>query len=401
MKVLARTEARGSRRAAIVGVALTIAGCAGAAGELAQNTALKPAAATPPAAAEPTPRRVGSPYAYEWFVRAELLRADAKLGPALDAYRQALSSSDEDPHVLARYATALDEAGQTARAEEAVSSAFTQDPYSESAWLARASIAERHGRLNDALEAYERAETSAPTSPRPPLALAALLDRHGSSERARAVLARYEARVLPGTSGAQRSRLRAAVLEANAEAAYIEARAIGVLQVEDVPLVARAAALVLDRDRCGLALDLLELLGERPDAPLQLRALLACGRFSAAEELLRMTDPELLGGLMAVAQAYLTIGRGSEALELARAFHIVHPDDARGTLLLAEAQLASGALAEAAESFASQVKGARTTEARDGLARALAAAGMPEVARDVRAGASQPIAAAAESGADQ
>jgi tetratricopeptide (TPR) repeat protein len=385
----AEARYRVAMRLLAIACAVSWLGCAGT--EVAASTPLKPAPVAPAAAtAEPAPRRVGSPYAYEWFVRAEILRAAAKLGPALDAYRAALSSSDEDPHVLARYATALDEAGQTERALEALTSGFEQDPYSESAWLARATIAERHGRLNDALEAYERAETAAPTSPSPPIALAALLDRHGNAERARAVLARYEARVLPGTSSAQRARLRGAMLRGDAQAAYVEARALGVLRVEDVPLVTQATALLLESDHCGLALDLLDLLGERPDAPLQLRALLACGRFGAAEELLRVTDPELLGGLMAIARAYLTIGRAAEALELALAHHTVHPEDAQGTLLLAEAQLASGQFADAAESFATSVRSGHSSEARDGLARTLAAAGLPELAREVREAALQP-----------
>jgi tetratricopeptide (TPR) repeat protein len=381
----------GTGRSGLVAVACAVSwlGCAGT--EVAARTPARPAlVVAAEAKAEPMPRRVGSPYAYEWFVRAEILRAEAKLGPALEAYRVALSSSDEDPHVLARYATALDEAGQTDSALRALESALAQDAYSESAWLARATIAEHHGKLNEALEAYERAETAAPTSPQPPIALAALLDRHGNAERARAVLARFEARVLPGTSAARRARLRAAMLREDAQTAYVEARALGVLRVEDVPLVTRAAALLLDRDHCGLALDLLDLLGQRPDAPLQLRALLACGRFAAAEELLRVSDPELLGGSMAVSRAYLTIGRAAEALELAEAYHAVHPDDAQGRLLLAEAQLASGAYGDAAESFAISVRSGRSNEARDGLVRTLTAAGLPELAREVREAALQP-----------
>jgi tetratricopeptide (TPR) repeat protein len=318
-------------------------------------------------------------------MRAEILRARSQLGPALDAYRSALSSSDEEPHVLARYATALDAAGQTARARETVASALEQDPYSEAAWLARAEIAEHHGQFREAFESYERAETVAPASPRAPLALAALLDRRGDAERARAVLARYESRVLPGSSGAQRARLRAAVSKGDSKAAYAEARAIAALRPEDLTLVARAANLMLEDDHCGLALDLLERFTQRPaDAPLRLRALLACGRFGAAEELLRMTDPEVLGGLTAVARAYLTIGRASEGLELAQAYHTVHPDDAQGTLLLADAQLATGALADAAESYASLIHGTNGVQARDGLARTLTAAGMPDLARAVR-----------------
>src|SRR5262245_24035018 len=95
---------------------------------------LSRAAAQTPASA---PRRVGSPYAYEWFMRAEIWRAKHQLEPALDAYRNALSSADEDPHLLSRYASALDLAGQSSRALEVLQEAFAQDPYAESAWLAR------------------------------------------------------------------------------------------------------------------------------------------------------------------------------------------------------------------------------------------------------------------------
>jgi Tfp pilus assembly protein PilF len=359
-------------------------GCVGStfAGQVETKPAPPAPAAEPPA---PAPRRVGSPYAYEWFMRAEILRARSQLGPALEAYRAALSSSDEEAHVLARYATALDAAGQTARALETVARALEQDPYSEAAWLARAEIAEHHGQLREAFDAYERAESVAPASPRAPIALAALLDRRGDVERARAVLARYESRVLPGTSGAQRARLRAAVLRGDAKAAYAEARALTTLRPEDLTLIAQAATAMLEHDHCGLALDLLDRFDERQtDAPLRLRALLACGRFGAAEELLRMTDPEVLGGLPEVARAYLTIGRPQEALELAQAHRTVHPDDAQGTLLLADAQLATGAFADAAESFASLIHGTDGAQARDGLARTLTAAGMPDLARAVR-----------------
>jgi tetratricopeptide (TPR) repeat protein len=390
----ARARSADSLRYLAIGWLAIAGGCAEASSGVAQNT-LQPAPLGATQPSQPARRRVGSPYGYEWFVRAEVLRAEQKLGPALEAYRAALSSSDEDPHVLARYATALDEAGQTARAREVVASAFEADPYSEAAWLARAAIAERHGELNEALEAYERAETAAPSSPRPPLALAALLDKSGNSERARAVLARYEARVLPGTSGALRSRLRAALLASDPQAAYVEARSLGVLRVEDVPLVTKAAGLLLDRDRCGLALDLLDLLGDQSDPPLQLRALLACGRFGAAEELLRMTDPERLGGLLAVGRAYLMIGRAQSALELAQAYRTIHPDDAQGALLLADAQRASGALAEAAEAYARELKGGRSREAVDGLARTLTAAGLPELGREVSATA-KPAAASGD-----
>src|SRR4051794_7233703 len=109
MRLLARAQACGQSCMAVCAIALLVAGCAGSPPELARNSMLKPAGVVPAAPPEPPARRIGSPYAYEWFMRAELYRAESKLAPALDAYRQALSSSEEDPHVLARYATALDE----------------------------------------------------------------------------------------------------------------------------------------------------------------------------------------------------------------------------------------------------------------------------------------------------
>jgi tetratricopeptide (TPR) repeat protein len=335
-----------------------------------------------PAAA---PRRVGSPYAYEWFMRAEIWRAKNQLEPALDAYRLALSSADDDPHLLSRYASALDLAGQSARAMDVLRDAFAQDPHAESAWLARAQIAERHGQLEAALEAYERAESAAPASPSAPLALAALLDKHGQPERARAVLARYEARVLPGTSGAQRARLRAALLANDARAAYVEGRALRVSLGADVASLARAAELLLAQGHCALALELLDALERRPDrAELRLRALLACAEFGAAEQLLHETDPELLGGTLAVARAYLQIGRPAAALELAQAFQLAHPDDQAATLLVAQAQLKNGAYVEAAEAF-SRVPAAASggSAARVGLVEALTAAGAAELAREL------------------
>jgi tetratricopeptide (TPR) repeat protein len=334
-----------------------------------------------------TPRHVGSPYAYEWFVRAELLRARGQLEPAIDAYRLALSSSDEDPYVLARLATALDAIGARGQADAALADAFTQQPYSEVAWLARAEIAEHRGELSRALEAYERAESAAPSSPRAPLALAALLDRQGQPERARAVLLRYEARVLPVLPGAGRARLRRALLARDANTAFAEARAQLRTSRPDVAGVTEAAALQLAQGRCALALELLDATRVDPTgAALRLRALLACAHFTAAEELLRTHDPEWFGGLLEVARAYLALGRADEARDLALDHRASHPDDLSALLVLAQAQLARGAYAEAAELFSKLPAGARGhAEAQRGLVQALQAQGLRELAARVAA----------------
>jgi hypothetical protein len=192
--------------------------------------------------------------------------------------------------------------------------------------------------------------------------------------------------VLPGASGAQRARLRAAVLAQDARAAYVEARALRVSLGADVAILARTAELLLAAGHCGLALELLEALARRPDqAELRLRGLLACAEFGAAEQLLRETDPELLGGTLAVARAYLRIGQAAAALELAQAFQLAHPDDQAATLLVAQAQLKSGAYVEAAEAF-SRVPAAASggSAARAGLVQALIAAGAPELAREIQ-----------------
>jgi len=373
-----------ARAAASLAIVCTI-GCAGSPVIAPAKEPITPGSAAP-AQSYVQPRRVGSPYAYEWYIRAEIWRAKRELAPALDAYQLALASSEEDPHLLARYATALDEAGETARAESVLRDAFARDPHSESAWLARATIAERHAQTARAIEAYERAEAAAPSSPRPIVGLAALLAEQGSTERARAVLARYEARVLPGASGAQRARLRDAVLRADARAAYAEARALGNPRPADVQVLVQATELLLQQEHCGLALDLLDALGKRPDqARLRLRALLACAQFGAVELLLRETDPELLGGVLEVARAFLAIGRFEDARELALGFRAGHPNDLRAIALLARAQLGLGAVVDAAELFAQiPLNSSEGAEAREQLARALDAAGMGETAAAVR-----------------
>ncbi|HKP55901.1 MAG TPA: hypothetical protein VJV78_04245, partial [Polyangiales bacterium] len=166
---------------------------------------------------------------------------------------------------------------------------------------------------------------------------------------------------------------------------YVEGRALRTSLGADIAILARAAELLLAEQHCGLALDLLEPLARRPDqAELRLRALLACAEFGAAEQLLHETDPELLGGTLAVARAYLKIGRAAQALELAQAFQLAHPDDQAATLLVGQAQLSAGAYVQAAESFA-RVPAAASggTAAREGLVRALTAAGATELARKV------------------
>jgi tetratricopeptide (TPR) repeat protein len=373
------------RTAALLAFACVAIGCAGA------PTIARPATA-PHAGAAPSqppvePRRVGSPYAYEWYIRAEIWRAKGELGPALEAYQLALASSDEDPHLLARYATALDESGDPARAEAVLRDAFGQDPQSESAWLARAAIAERHAQTGRAIEAYERAEAAAPSSPRPVLALAALLSKQGSNERARAVLARYEARVLPGASGAQRARLRDAVLRADARAAYVEGRAIRNPRPADVEVLGQAVELLLAQGHCGLALDLLDAIARRPEqARVKLRGLIACAQFGAVESLLRETDPELLGGALEVARAYLAIGRFEDAEEIAAGFLAGHPEDLAAIAILARAELGAGNFVEAAELFARiPAEASEGLEARAGLVRALEAGGLEKIANFVRA----------------
>jgi len=326
-----------------------------------------------------------SPYAYEWFIRAEVLRAHGQLAPAIAAYRAALTSADEDPYVLSRLAGALDEYGDRAAADAELNAALTLDPHSEAAWFTRAQIAERHDEVDAAVAAYERAESAAGHSAQAPLALARLLRMQGSNERAIAVLTRFEARTLPGSAGAALAALELALMRDDGAAAYAAAQAQLRAATFSRDALLRTARDLLDRGRPELAERILQALPSQPqDTPLRLRALLACGRREAAEALLTTADPAVFGGLVPTAQAYLAVQRADLALELAASALLLAPNEARAQLVNAQATLALGRYTDAAVLFAQlQAAGSAGASAQAGLMLALQAEGLAALAGEV------------------
>ena len=365
-----------------------------------------PTAAGAKPGAAPSARNFASPYGYEWFLRAELLRGRGQLAAACEAYRAALAGADEDPYVLARLATALDERGDHGAARATLREAQQLEPNAEVVWLAEAELARRAGAFDLAYAALERAEQSQPLSPRGPLQLAALLRARGYPERADAVLLRFEARSLPGTAGALAARLSHALSGADARRIWQATlpyrlnaplplpapRADGLAQ----PALLRDAARRLwSRGRPAQALRLLELVPEQTgEDDLRLSVLTASGRYGQAELWLRDHPPQVADDWLAAAQVYLALGRFDAAAESLEAAGLA-PREAgeaaadsfrtRGLpLMAAEIALARGHFSRAARLFA-QVPpdSADSGAARQGLRRALEAQGLAELAGEV------------------
>jgi tetratricopeptide (TPR) repeat protein len=355
----------------------------------------RPVEAVPPAPAA-APRRFVSPYSYEWFVRAELLAARGQHAAAVEAYRMALTSADEDPYVLARLAEALDRSGDTEGAADALAAGLQIDPRSEAVWLASGRIAERRGSFERALEAYERAEAAAPHASDAPFALAGLLERSGHPERAIAVLERFAARnaelerVASRSAGVEAKLLRARISLARAHgdgAALAEAaRRFRERGGGDPELTRRVARELLAAGQPALAARLLAALPPSDrDARLRLDAWLTLARTDAAELLLATTSPEPLGGPVAVAEAYLAIDQPARALESLEQQSAAHePDPQRRTVARAGALLALGHLAEAAMT-AAQVPPSSTHHraALAILSQALESAALPALSREL------------------
>ena len=393
--VFQRTPARPAR--ALLGLALGLHAFACA---RPVRVAPPPTAADGGQAAPPSARRFASPYGYEWFLRAELLRGRGQLAAACESYRAALAGADEDPYVLARLATALDQLGDHAGARTVLRDAQQLEPNAEVVWLAEAELAERShepGSFELASAALERAEQVQPLSPRGPLQLAALLRARGYPERADAVLLRFEARSLPGTAGALAARLSRALSGGDAQRIWQATLPYRLNAPPQLDLLRQAARMLLVRGRPAQALRLLELVPEQTgEDNLRLAVFAACGRYAEAELWLREHPPQVADDWLAAAQVYLALGRldaAADSIEAAR----LAPREAgepaadsfktrapRLQLMAAEIADASGAYARAAQLFAELPAGsADSAAARRGLARALTAQGLAELAGEL------------------
>ncbi|MET0386887.1 MAG: tetratricopeptide repeat protein [Polyangiales bacterium] len=344
-----------------------------------------------PAQSQPSrPKRMvrfASPYTYEWFVRAELLRAAGRLPDAIEAYRAAAAGADEDPHLLARLGSALASAGELAQAEHVLDEALALDADSEAVWLARAELCERRGDLDAQLLALERAEHAAPQSARGPLALATVLHAQGRPERARAVLERYRQRSLPGSADAHQVELEHATAGGDPTAVFEASLPYRLgSPVAEPARLARAARLLLEHDQPALAFRVLELVPEAErDSTLALRVLIETGSLASLESWLVQHGPGTEDERLYVARASLLLGKLDDAATLLEAERLTRPDSPAVQLLAAELELARRNYALAAELFA-QVppRSSAGPAAQRGLSRALTALGLPALGAEVQ-----------------
>ncbi|MBN1652321.1 MAG: tetratricopeptide repeat protein [Deltaproteobacteria bacterium] len=339
-------------------------------------------------------RRVGamvSPFCYEWFIRAELLASRGQLKEAIEAYRSALTGPEEDVFVLSRLAEALDLFGQSDEANEALQRAEAIDIRSEAVWLTRARIFERHARFEEAISAYQRAEASAPFSAEPALGLAKLLSRQGARERAVAVLEGFDERSFKGSRLAVQAKLQLSLARKDASGAIDAIEQMLRIAPVDRNEICEAVRLVLESGELYLAYRVLEPLSAGGcDERLHLRILIEADRRAAAEQLLAKASPESFGGLVQAARAYLDIGRPELAKQLAEE-QLAQKESGEALVVAGEAELRKGRFLEAALLFSKVSSGTSAYEkARLGLARALFAEGMGDLAAEVLSAAREP-----------
>jgi tetratricopeptide (TPR) repeat protein len=345
--------------------------------------------AAPLAAAAPAP--AASPYAYEWFVRAELLEARDQHAAAIEAYRNALATADPDPYVLGRLAEALDLGGDRRAAEHAIDAGLELDPRSEALWLARGRIAGRHRAWSEAAAAYDRARSVAPESAAGSLALAALLRERGQTARAVAVLEALAAAKPDERGPALQARLELALTRQDAAQLSAAATALMAHGRADLDLLRRTAERLLSERQPALAARLLAALPANPEfAALRLRVALELGSRDDAERLLVTTPPNALGGPLDVAEAYLAIERPAQTLEQLATLDPA-TDPQRHALLRGKALLALGKPGEAALQLARiPSNSAHYAAARLGLAQALQAGGLSSLAAKLPSNAPTP-----------
>lgn len=338
--------------------------------------------------------RFASPYTYEWFLRAELLRASGRLGSAIEAYRAALAGADADAHILARLGSALDEAGEHEQAQQALDEALERDPESEAAWLAQAELNERSGATAAALEALARAARCAPESARAPLLLAELLQKHGQPERARDVLEVYRRKHARDGADVYRVALDEALLDGDPEAVFA---ATLPYRMGAPPKAAerlnRAAQLLLEHERPALALRVIELLpAEQREAPLELRVLSAVGSTAALESWLVMHEPSNPEARIRAARSALLVGKVARANAIVEADRLLRPGHPALLFLGGEIARARGQYLVAADQLARVPANASVgPEARRGLVGVLQALGLGPLASELQE--AQPPAA--------
>ncbi|MFO0686557.1 MAG: hypothetical protein U0234_31140 [Sandaracinus sp.] len=331
-----------------------------------------------------------SPPQYESFVRGELAFAQGDFRGAAEAYERARASGDDDALLCARLADARDRQGDRAGAEHALADGEALDPRAEIVWRTRGEIAERHGELEPAIAAYERAHDAEPASEEPVLALARVLAQAGHDDRAASLLTDYTAHA-ETPLGAVRAALALAIARGDAVRIADAATRLVHLAPGHVDEIEQAISALRAHGEVVIAQRLLAAVPPQTvDRELAIETAIAAHDRAEAERLLAFPEGDDARTLVRDARHWLALGDAARAAELAEVARTRTDASAEATLVLADARLASGRAPDAAVLYASIAPGASVyDDAREGLARALAAGGLPALGAEVAAHAAR------------
>lgn len=334
------------------------------------------------------------PHSYASYLRAEVLEARGEPERASALYRVALEEFGPDPWLQSRLAQALLAAGQSEEARAVIDEGLARGPY-WALYLQRGRLAEAAGDAEAAIAAYQQAMSQEPGN-QAASALANLLRRRKQPERALEVL-KTAAKTAPRYGpAAATAALELALAERDPE--RIE-RALSTLRGLRVPprhKLIEVARVELTAGRPVMAARLLDLLPTGPDsAALHVRALLESARWNDAAALLITLEPADLGGPIPTANALLAAGEPAQALALAREALVTTEAEQptavaaltreRAWLVVARASLALGQPAKATAALDGLPAGsALAAEGRELRLEALRAAGMPDLAAELR-----------------
>lgn len=310
------------------------------------------------------------PFAYEAYVRGELLLSQGNARGAAAQLELATAAPDEDAFLLSRLAEALYQTGDHDLAQRTLREAERVDACQLSIWTTRGGWAERERDLPAAERAYQHALRCDPHSDRALLALHRVLMAEGQPERATALLTEH-----PSPTSA---RLFALALGSGnvAEARHALDSWLS-LGVPERAVLQPAIEARTERPALALTLSELSLPGLTPATRARL-ALSALDAKTARALLEHYLDGEL-GGPETAARLAVLAGEHERA-ELFAALAVAQaPSDPRHALH-AETLLALGETARALEAVSAiQEPALRRTM----LLRQLTALGLPALAREL------------------
>lgn len=313
-----------------------------------------------------------SPFAYEWFVEAEISAAKGNHDDAAIALETAKAAPSEDALLMARLAEEYEMSGASRRADRALAAARRADPASARVLTAEGRIHEHRGELDDAIRAFVEASAIDPSSEEAVLALAETLRGRGLALRANEVLIGYVQRHRNHRhDGVRHALLDLARTHADAEALR---RTLSLAVGRDPARAALLAAeLAYETGQPALAARLLEgSLGTNRGLGLWLRSLVESGDRDLARNALARTPSRSVGGPVKHAELLLEV----EARELALKVLQSEEPTPQVLYLRGRALLEQGEYVSAARALAAVPVGSSTFEdARLALAQSADARG--------------------------